>query len=514
MTASGASGSEDNGVNERVVHRPLARNAVYNALGLGLPVLVALAAMPVLARRLDPSTFGVLALAWVVHAFANELGFGRATTKFAAEHANEGGVGLARVVWSTCALQAVIGVVAGLGLLLASSVLVEYVLRVPAALVGPATDAFRILALTVPVVVLGASVRGVLEAIQRFDLVNAVRGPATAANFLLPVAALTAGLGITGMVALLLAARLAALMTYAAIAWKLVPALRSPAVRGVELRRIVTFGGWTTVSGVVSPLLIYLDRFLLGALVSVAAVAYFAAPYEVVARLLIVPASLVAALFPEFSALHGRGERARVDALSARAVKVTLLATGPVAVLLVGSGPDLLRLWLGEAYATAGALALQLLAVGMVINAVAHVPVAVLYGAGRPEIPARFHLIELPLHGALAVVLIQAWGVAGAAAAWTTRVAIDAGLLLFATNRVAKGSMAALWRERVPQTAVLLAGCGLAAFGVAGVVHDFWMRGAASALLLTVLLSALWRVGLQRADRDRLVRLVVPARAT
>ncbi|MGH7506833.1 MAG: oligosaccharide flippase family protein, partial [Longimicrobiales bacterium] len=459
-------------------------------------------------------TFGLLALAWLVHGYANELGFARATTKFAAEQAHDAdGERLARVAWSTFALQFAFGLVAGAVLLLATPLLVDHVLRMPASLTAAATGTFRILALSVPVVVLGAGVRGLLEALQRFDLVNAVRAPTTALNFLLPVAGLAAGLGITEIVALLLAARLAALIAYATLAVRLVPALQRPTLGTSELRRVASFGGWTSVSGVLSPLLIYLDRFLLGALVSVAAVAYYAAPYEVVARLLIVPASLVAALFPEFSALHVRGEAARVGELSARAVKFTLLAVGPVAVLLIGAAPDLLRWWLGVEYAAAGAVALQILAVGIVINAVAHVPVAVLHGAGRPEVPARFHLLELPLHAAVAVTLIGWWGVAGAAAAWTVRVAIDAGLLLFAVNRTVTGAAAALRVERVPQAAALLAGFATAAFAATSALQDAWARAIVVVVLVAVLGIVLWRVGLHRAERDRLVGLIVPARA-
>jgi hypothetical protein len=40
-----------------------------------------------------------------------------------------------------------------------------------------------------------------------------------------------------------------------------------------------------------------------------------------------------------------------------------------------------------------------------------------------------FHLIELPLYAAAAWVLIEAYGVAGAALAWTLRVTLDAVLL-------------------------------------------------------------------------------------
>src|SRR5690606_23858414 len=150
----------------------LARNTLYNALGFGLPVLVAVAAMPVLARSLETASFGLLALAWLVHGYANELGFGRATTKFAAEVGGDDVARLRAVVWTTFALQSAAGVCAGLALALAAPLLAHDVLRIPADLQSEAVRAFVWLGATVPVIVAAASLRGLLEALQRFDLVN------------------------------------------------------------------------------------------------------------------------------------------------------------------------------------------------------------------------------------------------------------------------------------------------------------------------------------------------------
>jgi O-antigen/teichoic acid export membrane protein len=491
----------------------LARNTAYNLAGLGLPLVVAAAAMPVLARTLDPAAFGLLAIAWLVHGFANELGFGRATTKYAAElEAGQDDARFGGVVWSTVALQAAIGVLGGAVLLAGARPLAESVLRLPAAFEADAIVAFRILAVTVPVIVVGAAARGVLEALQRFDLVNVVRAPMMTANFALPVAGVAAGMGIGGIVALLLVARVAALVAYGTLSVRAVPALLRPAVGWAELRRVAAFGGWTSVSGVISPLLIYLDRFLLGALVSVAAVAYYAAPFEVVARLLIVPASLVGALFPELSRLHGQGDARRVGELAARGVRYTLLVVAPAAVVLIALAPDLLRWWLGATYAAEGAVALQILAVGIVVNAIAHVPVTMLQGIGRPDVPARFHLLEVPLHVVAAVLLIRSFGVAGAAAAWTARVALDAGLLFAAQRRLARGAASALRAERVPAMALLFGACAVLAAAVPWIDRP-WARLAVASALAATTVAIAWRAGVRHADRERIAQWLAPARA-
>ena len=72
--------------------RLLAHNTVLNVIGQGLPLLVGVAAMPVVTRGLGPARFGVLALAWALLGYVTvfDLGLGRASTKFSAEALGRG----------------------------------------------------------------------------------------------------------------------------------------------------------------------------------------------------------------------------------------------------------------------------------------------------------------------------------------------------------------------------------------------------------------------------------------
>jgi O-antigen/teichoic acid export membrane protein len=110
----------------------------------------------------------------------------------------------------------------------------------------------------------------------------------------------------------------------------------------VELRtlgRLLSFGGWVAVSGVVGPILVYIDRFVIAVLLSLSAVGYYAAPYEVVTRLSIIPVSLVAALFPVFSA---RNEASReVEALATRSLEILLSVMGAVTLVAVALAEDI-----------------------------------------------------------------------------------------------------------------------------------------------------------------------------
>jgi O-antigen/teichoic acid export membrane protein len=483
----------------------LVRNTAWNMAGQAAPAFIAIAALPVLTRSLGPERFGILAIAWLILAYMLEFGCGRATTKFVAELLESAERQRISSV-STIALlvQAGLGVLLGGALALAAPVLVHDVLRVGEALRPEAVASFVVLAAAVPFVLLAGAYRGVLEAAQRFDLVNAVRVPGSAATYLLPVAGVLLGWDLVGIVALLAASRALMAAAYAVLAWRVVPETARLAFSRSEVRAVAVFGGWLTVSTIVSPVLVYSERLALGAFVSVEAVGIYAGAAEAITRLLIVPASLIATLFPAFSALLRSGDRARVQSLGYRAVKyLTLLLTAVVALILPFAEP-ILAWWLGPVFAD-GAVALQVLGIGVVIATLGYIPSTVLQAAGRADITAKLHLVELPLFALLLVVLVPRFGIAGAAMAWTARCAADAALLYAAAARLDLASPAVGRYERLPQvlltTAVLL-GSGV----LASLIPSLALRLALVAGCIPVAGYTVWRLVLSGADRTLIAR--------
>ncbi len=489
----------------------LARNSAINLLGQIVPLLVAVAAIPAIVDGMGEERFGILGIALAILGYFGEIGFGRATTKFVADAAgNDEPERLPGLVWGSVAIQLAFGLV-GCGIVVATAgLLSERVFEIPGPLVDEARLSLYILAPVIPAVLVSGSLRGVLEAAQRFDLVNAVQIPVRTAQFLLPLVGVLLGWRLPGILALLLAGRVLGAAAFLVLSLRVFPVLRTGlGLRGVDWPALISFGSWVTVSGIVSPMLVYLDRFALGALVTMSAVAYYTVPFEVLARVLpIIPAALVATLFPAFSTLTGRREWERMDRLVAGGVKYVLIGVGAVVVLLVAGAHDILAIWMDAEFAANGALAMQILAVGFLVNALAWVPHALVQGTGRPDLTAKFHLLELPIHAVLAWLLISRWGIVGAAAAWSIRVTIDAALLFWAAGHLSRLSTRALVAERVPQTAALVVAAGVAAIAAAAWVPDLWLRATLVLGCLAALLAAVWRFGLLAADRERVVRLV------
>ncbi|MCI2425054.1 flippase [Candidatus Acetothermia bacterium] len=417
----------------------LARNTLFNLIGQGLPLVVAIVTMPLIIQGLGTERFGLLALAWVVLGYfvIFDLGLGRATTKFVAEALGKGEEEqVPRLVWTAVTIQVFFGLLGAIVLASITPLLVERILNIPPALIKEAKDTFYLLSLSIPVVLVSSSFRGVLEAIQRFDLVNIVRVPSSTLTFLLPLVGLFLGFNLPGIVSLILAVRLTELTVFVVMSIRIAPRLKRYSSSFALLSRLFSFGGWMMVSSIVGPILVHLDRFLIASLMSMAALAYYSAPYEAVTRLWVISTSLAMTLFPAFSSLEGVRDRQKLGILFARAVKYILLVIGPIVLIIGLFAEDILQAWLGADFAVKSTVVLQVFALGVLISSLAWIPCVLLQGAGRPDIPAKFHLLQLPLYIGIVWFSVNQWGIAGAAWAWTCRVALEAVLLFGASFKV------------------------------------------------------------------------------
>jgi O-antigen/teichoic acid export membrane protein len=503
----------------------LARNTLLNIAGQLVPIAVAILALPFVVAGLGENRLGVLALAWAALGYFGvlDLGLGRAATKYIAEALGRGEPHhVPRLLGSALAVQAGFGLAGALLLAGAAPWLAGRALNVPPELVEETLGALYMVALTLPVVVVTGSVRGALEAAQRFDLINAVTVPASSATFLLPVLGVALGWGLPGIVALLFAGRAVTLVALTLLALPAVPGLqRSTAASGRgrsrvgvrlrvdrgSLRRMLGFGGWVMVSNLTVPLLSHLERFLIPALLAVGALTYYAIPYEVLARVAIVPAAMALTLFPAFSFME-RHDPAAVDELLARPLKYLLLVMTPALAFIGVFAEPLLSAWLGAEFAARAALPLRILVLAFYLNAFGQIALAALHGLGRPDLKARLDLLQVPLFALLLVLLIPRWGIAGAAAAKLVVTVLDVTALFVFVGLVHRASPAGRFPPPLRRAAALSAGFG-------AVIAPLPLLGLAAgpAMLAFVVLAfafgaASWRGATDATDRAAVLRLL------
>jgi O-antigen/teichoic acid export membrane protein len=197
-----------------------------------------------------------------------------------------------------------------------------------------------------------------------------------------------------------------------------------------------------------------LDRFVIGALVSMTAVAYYATPYEVVTKFQVISAALTGVMFPAFSSSFALDPE-RTALLFRRSLKSVVLVLFPIMLCVVALAHDGLRLWLGADFAQHSYRVLQWLAVGVFLNSLALVPFTLLQSAGRPDLTAKLHLIELPVYFGLLWWLIGLGGIEGAAIAWSARMGVDAFCLFVLVKRLLPQKSAVRFSTALPTALTL-----------------------------------------------------------
>ena len=329
--------------------RALSRNTILNLAGGLIPSLVAIAAIPYTLHGMGVERFGILSLYLVAFGYfaVVDLGLARAVTNFVAEAlGRDDKERVTEVVWTALALQLVLSALGAVILALGSQFVFDRFLVLSPGLRPEAKASFYLLCTAIPIITTANTLRGLLEAGQRFDLVNTIRIISTSSAFLLPALAVYLGFGLRGTTALLVGSLLCTALGSLLLCLRVYPYLKNRlSIRGELFRPLFTYGGWVTLSGILIPLLVSSDRLLLGSMVSVAALGIYTVPAEMAARIQVLPGSLTATLFPAFSTSATR--RKEVGAVYARGLTFSLLLLGPVTVLGVVLAPQILHLWVG-----------------------------------------------------------------------------------------------------------------------------------------------------------------------
>lgn len=479
--------------------RTLARNSVLNLLGVCVPTLAALLAIPPLTKGLGTARFGLLALGWMVIRYFGlfDLGVGRALTQLVAEKlGTDNAPDISELVWTALALMLLLGSGGALILSSVSPWLACSALRIPASLRSEVLAALYLLAYAIPVVICSSGLRSVLEAKLHFDLVNVVHILVGTFSFVGPLLVLPFSSSLTYTVTVLVIGRFLACLAYLLLCLHTMPELRLGFVlKPAAVLPLLRFGGWVTVTNVISPLMAYMDRVLTSALTSATAVAYYATPQEVVTKLSAIPGALTNALFPAFSATSTQGH-ACASVLLDRGVRYVFLAVFPATLLMSALAFEILDLWVGPEFAQNGAGVLRLLAIGALANSLARVGFTFLQGTGRADLTGKVHLVELPFYLLAVWWLTSQHGIVGAAAAWTIRMVVDALLMLGITRQLMPASTPTMRR------AVLYMGGALPLMAFFGLPLGVAWKAILLLLALVVFVLLSWFLLLMPRERE------------
>ena len=452
-------------------------------------MLIALITIPLLIEGMGKERFGLLSIIWIGVGYFSlfDFGLGRALTKLVSERLGRSELaGLDSLIWTALKLLAVLGLVGAILLLVLSQPLVTVLLQVPDPPCHEAIAAFRIMAFGIPLVILTAGFVGILEAHQSFGVIAQIRIPLGVLSFVGPLLTMQFTPSIAFATIALLISRILAFVAYYLVATHVRKELRRPQLFDRrQMRPLLNFGGWLTVTNIVGPLMTYLDRFLVGAMLGLTAVTYYSTPYEVLSRLQLLPQAITNVLFPAMALANGV-DKSRLSALYVNGGKINYWTMLPVTAGALLLAPEALSLWLGEDFSKASTPVVHWLAAGWMLNTLARPSLTLLQASGRPDLVAKAHVAELLPYLGVLWWLAGIYGIVGVAAAWTLRVTADTLIL----NILVAKQMPAL-RSQAVQICIdaLATGVAFLAFWMIG---PFILRIGTLALVSCMTAMMLW----------------------
>ncbi len=413
------------------------RNSAWNMIGIVVSTLFTIPSLAVYSRYLGVERLGLLTLTFSIVGYASsfDLGLSRALIRQVSMNANDKGA-VKGFMGTTTIFVATLSLLIGIVTWIASGWLTKY-LNVSPANSADSTNSFHWLSLSIPPYLLSLVGAAYYEGIEDFRTLSIIR-------------ILTGGFNaITGVTCVLWIPTLSAVVAALCVSrWMLCIAVFAMYRRQINasdeiirpailtfnpdaLRTSLTYGGWLTITNVITPAMGFLDRFVLSHLAGAQIVAFYTVPSEVINRLLLIPGAISRTLFPRLSK---RQHTATAD--RRMGMTLTLAATLITIIPIFIFAQEILRVWMGPAYVGKPVDVLRIFLLGFFFLSIAFGPYTDLQARGHSKTTAFIHLGEVVPYVAALTAMTYYYGILGTALVWTARAIVDYLLMEYYSRRV------------------------------------------------------------------------------
>ena len=444
---------------------------------------VSLLTIPIYIHLVGNARYGVLAVVWLFLGYFGifDLGLGRATAQRIAALGNSSRECISSTFWTALVMNGALGVAGGMLIWPVSNYFFGPVMSIDVDLRSELSPAVPWLMLAVPLTTLSGVLGGALQGRAQFLELNILSVSNSILLQILPLlVAWWHGPDLAWLIPSVILTRLLSLI---AGFWRCKVHVfhdHAPSISRDEAKSLFLFGGWVTITSLIGPLMVVLDRFVIGAMLGAKAVTFYTVPFQLAERSTVLPSALTSTLFPRFAMANG-AEGRQLATLAIRSLAAVMTPAMLIALLLV---EPFFRLWINPEFASNANVTAHILLLGFWINGLAWVPFAQLQATGRPDVIAKCHVVELIPYLLLLYVALHFWGLPGVAAAFGLRTLGDCALLLWFAGDLRSG-VAIL---KVPGE-LLLGGFGVAVGLTVGSAL-WWL--AASCLLLMAMAWSWW----------------------
>ncbi len=426
---------------------------MYNLAGSLLPAALSLVTVPLYLSKVGVDRYGVLALVWMFLGYFGlfDMGLSRASANQIAKTDNVEDV--RAVFWTALILTGLIGLLGGVILYFVGDLVFQHMFKIPGNMRTSVISVMPWLAFAVPLAIISGVLTGTMEGREQFLTLNIL---GVFSTLLLQVVPLCVAYFYSPRLLWLIPAsiivRTISLLPLLYYALKVVGTWRPrlPDIRWAQI--MFGYGSWISVSNFIVPFFSTLDKLMIGSIIGVAGVSYYAIPERLARQASVFPGALTRTLFPQLSA----GDEASARETAGRSLEVLYGILTPIIVIIMIGMHPFLDLWIGLKFATIAAPIGIIIAMTIWLNGLAYIPSTFLQARGRPDLTARFHMIEIVPHILFLWFSLHWFGLIGGAIALVVVTILDTGLLFWGANLK-------LWTspQAIQAVGLLSAGCVL-----------------------------------------------------
>lgn len=417
----------------------LLRNSLWNLSGSAIPMVVALATIPLLIGTLGVEGFGIVTLVGSIIGYFGvlDINLSAGSIKYLAEHHASGDrQRFSETFWFGILFYGLLGTLGACAIYFSAEYLVARFFEVSPALREATVLSFQVAGLGFALSQAQNYLLVVPQALQRYD-----RSAQSEALFgvlvnLASVAAALAGAGIVGVIV----ARVAvSALNVLWLIW-LIRGFRldmAPRWPRADVRRALTsFSAYAYLSKIASTLHQHADKVIVGAVGGPVALTFYTVPVTLAGRILGLTYRLSSVIYPRASALAGAGRITELRPVYLGVMRYVTYINLAALGMIVLAGDEFLQRWVGAEFVQQGYPVLVLITLALLVDSLTNIPSLVNDALGHPRVTGKFALANGVVGVALVYLGTTYWGIIGAAGAHlAASLMMGAAFLLFVHGR-------------------------------------------------------------------------------
>lgn len=397
------------------------QNFIYNLMGSILPILVGLITIPFYLKLIGADRFGVLSIVWLILGYFSlfNLGMGKAITvelsildktKFTSGQ-----------VFLTALLINIFFSVVAILIFYGAYLLFGIPIKTEPDILAELNNTIFWLSLILPLAIIGSIFAGVLQAYERFLLGNTITVITSTLSMVVPITvAYFYSISLTVLIPAIFMIRFIASLITFFICIKLIHSTHWNFSLAIA-KRLLSFGGWITLTSVISPVMVIMDRLVISYIHGAKFVTFYTIPYQLTEKINLLAMSVTNTIYPKIA----KSDKQQAIAIAVKSLRYLLALNTPFVVIGIFALKPFLAIWIDHEFANNTIVVAKLLLVSLWINGVAFIPDTFLQATSRPNINAKIHTLEVLPYLALLYFSLQYWGIAGAAVASGVRFFVD-----------------------------------------------------------------------------------------